>query len=329
MKKQPATTIHFHRRPHRTLSRRTAIMGLGATGTAALLAAARPLPALGPRGAIVAGQEREFPELVITGTEFAFDLPAEVPGGLTRVTLVNEGAMDHHAIFLLLADGVTGEDVAAAAENPDPTQLVSLGQMLGGPNGAPPGGGSATVILDLVPGNHEVVCAIPDEEGIPHYVSGMIAPLTVTEQEETPPAPEADLTVNLVDFEFHDLPAEVPSGAQLWEAVNTGEEPHELVILKLTPGVDFDTALGMFTGEMPMQGDASPGEDAAASPAVAAMAPPFALVTGTAPMNPGMTNWLVLDLEPGDYGAICLVPSPANNGLPHLALGMAMPFTVA
>ena len=68
-------------------------------------------------------------------------------------------------------------------------------------------------------------------------------------------------------------------------------------------------------------------QDMPGSPAAAG--PPFALYGGTAPMNPGMTNWLDLDLEPGNYGAICLVPSPANNGAPHVALGMAMPFTVA
>jgi hypothetical protein len=45
-------------------------------------------------------------------------------------------------------------------------------------------------------------------------------------------------------------------------------------------------------------------------------------------MNPGYTNWAVLDLEAGDYLAICFVPDPAT-GQPHFALGMVMPFTVA
>jgi hypothetical protein len=45
-------------------------------------------------------------------------------------------------------------------------------------------------------------------------------------------------------------------------------------------------------------------------------------------MNPGYTNWALPDLEPGEYVAICFVPDP-ESGLPHFALGMLMPFTVA
>jgi hypothetical protein len=45
-------------------------------------------------------------------------------------------------------------------------------------------------------------------------------------------------------------------------------------------------------------------------------------------MSVGVTNWLLLDLEAGDYFAICYVPDP-TTGAPHFALGMMMPFTVA
>ena len=44
-------------------------------------------------------------------------------------------------------------------------------------------------------------------------------------------------------------------------------------------------------------------------------------------MSPGNTVWAVLDLEPGDYIAICFVPD-AESGAPHAMLGMIAPFTV-
>ena len=133
------------------------------------------------------------------------------------MTLVNEGMEGHHAIFMRLNDDVTQEDVDAAAASPDFFQFLSMGEILGGPNGAPPEGGRATVIMDLAPGNYQVVCVIPDAEGMPHYMHGMIAPLTVTESASSLDAPAADLTVDLVDFAFDHLPASVPSGPQVWE----------------------------------------------------------------------------------------------------------------
>ena len=45
-------------------------------------------------------------------------------------------------------------------------------------------------------------------------------------------------------------------------------------------------------------------------------------------MNPGITNYLEVDLTAGDYFAICFIPD-FETGAPHFALGMIMPFTVA
>lgn len=310
-----------------------------------MLASARFGPVLAQDASPAAGGDLDaYPEVVVTARDHSFELPAEIAGGLTRVTLVNDGEMDHHAIFIRLNDGVTAEEVDVAAAQPDYLQLLRLGEVLGGPNGAPPGGGEATVILDLPPGDYQVVCVIPDEEGTPHYMLGMIAPVTVTESTSSLAPPAADLTVDLVDFGFDHLPMEVPAGLQIWEVVNAGQEYHELDLLMLAPGVPFDLVMSIFgpppgaagtpagesgeSGEMEMEMAATPEGEMAASPE-AAMGPPFFSVPSTAPAAPGITNWLVLDLEPGNYVAICFVSSPANGGAPHFALGMLMPFTVA
>jgi hypothetical protein len=102
-----------------------------------------------------------------------------------------------------------------------------------------------------------------------------------------------------------------------------GEQIHELVVLQLEPGVTFDQVMAMLNSEA-----ATPAAGAEASPAAIEMAPPFQAVGGVAPMNPGYTNWAVLDFAPADYVAICFVPDP-ETGAPHFALGMIMPFSVS
>ncbi|MDQ3694380.1 MAG: hypothetical protein M3464_12230 [Chloroflexota bacterium] len=321
------------------LSRRTALKGLGAAGVVSLVSFARPHPAQAQSDSPEAADLDAYPELEIIGDDYSFAMPTEFEGGLTRVTLVNDGDEDHHAIFIRLGDSVTAEDVDAAAANPDFGPMIGLGDILGGPNGAAPGGGRSTAILDLAPGDYVVVCVIPDADGIPHYVHGMIAPLTVTESASALEAPDSALTVELVDFDFDHLPAEIPSRQQVWEVINVGQEPHELIVFQIAPGVPFAVIEGIFGGapapastpghdesESHEMDEASPAAGMAASPA--AMGPPFVTVAGIAPMNPGFTNWLVLDLAPGEYFAICFVPSPAMGGAPHFALGMLMPFTV-
>ncbi len=43
---------------------------------------------------------------------------------------------------------------------------------------------------------------------------------------------------------------------------------------------------------------------------------------------PGQVGWLTLDLPAGEYAALCFIPSAANWGAPHFALGMLNGFTV-
>ena len=60
---------------------------------------------------------------------------------------------------------------------------------------------------------------------------------------------------------------------------------------------------------------------------MAAGPPPFELAGAMQALAAEMRGWAVLDLEPGNYPAICAVPDPAS-GQPHAALGMVASFTV-
>jgi uncharacterized cupredoxin-like copper-binding protein len=246
---------------------------------------------------------------------------------LTRITLTNEGQMDHHALFLKLNDGKSIADLPAAFEQGLPG-LFTLGASIGGPGSIGPGQ-SATVIQDVAPGNYLIMCLIPDDDGIPHAAKGMVMPVTVTEgaAAATAPAPQADGTIELMDFHFSGLPETLPAGEHLWEVKNTGQQLHEFVVYRNAPGVTFEQVQAILMAE---GAPATPmaGMDESTPMAVESGPPPFTAVTGWAPANPGMAGWVVANLEAGDYFAICFIPDPAS-GAPHFALGMIQAFTVA
>lgn len=298
------------------VSRRRVLQGMGATSLGFTLLPHR----MGRIAAQDASPEPEgdYPEIIITATEYHLDLPmATVPGGFTKATLKNDGGRSHHAMFLKLNDGVTVGDFNVALESPDLGAIFSLATSLGGPE--VDGGRTASVILDLTPGQYVVFCLIPEADGTTHYMRGMHAPLEVTESVERP-APVADGLVEMVDFGFGDMPMQTTPGTHIWEVTNVGEQLHQFLVHRQADGVTFADVEAILAAEAT---PATPA-DAAASEGP----PPFVMVGGAAPMSPGAVNYSILELEAGDYFAICFIPDPAS-GAPHFAIGMLMPFTVA
>lgn len=264
-----------------------------------------------------------YPDVVYTSSEYKFEGPAQIQGGWVRVTLENSGKMDHHAMFLRLNDGKTPADLMAAAKTGIPG-LLSVSTSVGGP-GSIAGGQKSTVIMNLEPGMYVVVCVIPDADGVPHMAKGMALPVEVTKQGAgAATEPVADASIDLADFKFENLPADVTVGRHIWKVTDVGKQLHELGIFKLAAGVTPDQFMAIMAAPPPAA-DASPTAEMA-SPA-AAGGPPFFEFAGAAPMNPGQVNWVDATFEPGDYVAICFVPDSAT-GKPHFTLGMIMPFTV-
>jgi uncharacterized cupredoxin-like copper-binding protein len=304
------------------LTRRAAIQTAGAVGAAGMLAS-RGLHLASAQG--TATDPFEFPDLTITAVEYAFEMPTTAEAGWTHVIMDNQGMMDHHAMFLRPNDGATIEDVQVALESGDLGALFAVAASAGGPNVGP--GNQASVAMNLEAGQYLVICAIPNEEGIPHFALGMQAVLDVTEGAAVATAPAADATVNLVEMTFDGLPANTTAGTHVWEVANTGTQLHEMVILQLAAGLTIDQALQLFNEPPPSASPvATPVVDQAMATPV--MEPPFEAIGGVAPMTPGETNYAVLDLAAGDYIAICFVPD-AETGMPHFAMGMIAGFTVS
>lgn len=132
------------------------------------------------------------------------------------------------------------------------------------------------------------------------------------------PAPDAPdvaevplMRVVGLDYTFV-LPTSIPSGPVRIDFENRGEVPHEMVLVRLRPGMTFEE---MVEG---MQADGDPAE----------------FVDGFGGIliaDPGETTWghIRVDLEPGRTYALVCNFTDTEDAPPHAALGMMQPFTVS
>jgi len=261
-------------------------------------------------GAGQAGAPTEPATLRIVATDYHYDLPASVPAGVTRLTLVNRGNEMHHAQLVRLEEGKTLADFATLPpDGPPPAWAV----LVGGPNAVEPGD-SSEVIASLTPGNYALLCFIPSGDHRPHMMKGMAASFTVTRSlGGLAPMPKADLTMRLADYAFGN-PASIPSGTRHIAVVNDATQPHEVVLFQLAPG-KTTTDLAAFAAAIDGQGTFE-------GP------PPGHLRGGIVGLAPGGTGMMEVNLEPGSYALICFLPD-ARDGQPHFMHGMIAPVTVA
>jgi uncharacterized cupredoxin-like copper-binding protein len=247
-------------------------------------------------------------EVTFTAVDYAYQGPEQIDAGLTNVTLVNEGATAHHLQLARLPEGATPEEIFGLFQENPPAALQAL-TFVGGPGLIDPGLRQA-VLIDLLPGTYLALSFVADEAGVPYMARGMAMPFTVvaatnTADVTTPPV-EAHGTAQLLDFSFV-LPAAIAAGEQVWQVVNEGQEPHEIMVMQLADGKSVSDALAFL--------HAPTGT------------PPYASIGGFQAITPGQTGWLKLDLAPGNYVAICYIPGAATGEL-HFDMGMVQAFTV-
>ena len=278
------------------------LMALALTTSAC---AGQVAPAVSVAPAVAAA---EPPVLKIVATDHHYMMPSQIKAGYINMVMENAGKEPHHAQFLRLNDGVTMEQFQAALQQGVPA-VLAIAALTGGPSVIDPGM-SQSVTLNLTPGQYMLLCIIAGADGVPHLAKGMVAPLTVTAADGAADtiatAPKADGQVRLLDFSFS-LPPAIKAGPHTWEIKNDGKQPHEMTLIKLAPGKTM--------------------ADVAAFMAQPAGAPPFADVGGMQGIMPGAAAWLDLNLEPGNYVALCHIPDMAS-GEEHMHLGMIMPFSV-
>jgi len=239
----------------------------------------------------------------VSGADFKFDAPDEIPAGLTDFRFLNKGPALHHMSILKLEGGKTLDDLRAALANPGPPPAWV--KEVGGPNAAAPGiESNATVTLE--PGNYALICFV-DIGGPPHFMKGMLKGLRVVAATgPVAPKPTPDVTVTLVDYNFK-LSAPVRAGMRTIRVQNSGAQHHEIELVQLAPGVSATTFMKWIEK---MEGP-----------------PPGKALGGVSGLESGMSAYFTADFSPGNYALICFLPD-SKDGKPHFAHGMVQQITV-
>ncbi len=138
-------------------------------------------------------------------------------------------------------------------------------------------------------------------------VLGILAVLPACGKEAPPEEPVAipAVMVMATDFAFQ-MPDTLTAGVTTFRLMNHGQELHHLVLVKLPEGIGLAEFRNLKPGEPPPAGMVFKGGPNAAAP--------------------GGTAEATVDLEPGRYAVVCVIPSP--DGMPHLVKGMAREITV-
>jgi uncharacterized cupredoxin-like copper-binding protein len=243
--------------------------------------------------------------VTVTTTDYRFNMPDTLTAGPTTFTLVNRGRELHHLFLVRLANGKTVADLGAAMKAPGPFPAWAVES--GGPNGVDPGSTSLATTVMLRPGRYAAICVIPGPDGVPHVMKGMVRELVVRPGAR---AAGSDLTptatISLYDYGFQPS-TRLTAGNHVVLVKNNGKQSHELEITKLLPG---KTPADLANWAEKMAGP-----------------PPARFLGGVAPIAPGRSNALSLDLTPGHYVFLCFVPD-AKDGKPHVAHGMVRDFIV-
>jgi hypothetical protein len=240
----------------------------------------------------------------VAATEFSYTMPDTLPAGWTSFRMTNAGQELHHMTIIRLEQGKTVADLLTAMATPGPVPAWAV--FFGGPN-AVVGPMVSDVTVDLPAGNYAVICVIPSpDDGKPHVMKGMSKAVTVVPSDMVRAAPVEDVTLTLADYSFT-WSTPLTAGQQVIKVVNTAAQGHEFIFAQLAPGKSAADMVafveGLEAGKVP------PGP------------PPIMPYSGISLMAPGIVNYLTVDVQPGEYGELCVVPD-AKDGKPHVAHGM-------
>jgi len=253
----------------------------------------------------------EIPAITIKANDYAFEASDEISAGPVSIILENDGAEPHHVQLARVKDGVTMNDVQDALRQGPESALFDLLEWAGGASVVMPRG-RQQVLLDLREGQYVLLCFVASPDGVPHFAKGMVKFVNVVSRGGPQRANLQNLkssnSVKLRDFSFQ-IPETIQAGPQVWTVTNEGVQPHEITLIQLAPGKTVQDAMNFMQSESP-QGP-----------------PPFEFAGGMQALATAKTGWVMLNLTPGMYVALCFVPDP-QSGKPHVELGMIQAFTV-
>ncbi|MBI3492131.1 MAG: hypothetical protein HY047_10170 [Acidobacteria bacterium] len=238
----------------------------------------------------------------IEAKDDGLSLSPRITAGLTTFSVENTGTEPHEVRFVRLNDKHTLADFSAWLKTGGavPSWAVTAGGV-----GALAPGAKEEYLFNIAPGSYIVLCGHRGDDSVTHAEKGGFTPLQVDAGTSTLRPPDADRTVTLHDHGFQ-LTAPVEGGRSTWHLRNTGSEPHQALIVKLSESGDEYPERAWFN-----HGARGPR--------------PGQPVGGVLEVPPGEEAWFRVELEPGHYLLLCAEREEDGQ---HFDLGMIYRFTI-
>ena len=251
----------------------------------------------------------DFPRLEVQLTDTGFVGPPVVAAGRTLLSVTNTGTMpESHWAVGRFPDHVTEAEIEEFWNAEGDTEALTFEELafIGVPDWPQPGGPAVTGIVDFQPGRHFAFDPISGRTPVRFLVEGEF---------KTPVEPASDLKVDLHDMMIVLPEAAYTSNPVRWRIDNTGSIPHDVAVLPVP--VEFTEDHFMTLMSLP--------EDATPPPDVPAFE--YLPVAAIGILAPGGASWLDVQLDPGRYLGVCMLPF--GTGYPHAMDGMYVFFDVA
>jgi len=239
----------------------------------------------------------------ITARDYAFDAPDSIAPGPVTFRFTNHGPDVHHVYIVRMPEGKTLTDLVNETKG---ELLPSWAVAVGGLVAQIPGGHGETS-LTLNEGRYAIVCIVPAPDGVPHLRKGMMYEFTVAGPVARNALPLPTVTMTLKDYAF-ELSAPLTAGRNVIEVRNTAPQHHEVIFVKLAPGKHIADLFNW------LQKHDGP--------------PPAAMVGGTSPFAPGVTNLVDITLDAGTTYALVCFATDIGDGMMHVQHGMTTEFEV-
>ena len=239
-------------------------------------------------------------ELTESGDKASYSgAPQEVPAGLARISLKNDGKGPHDAQLIRVDGEHSAQDVmraigAATEGGPIPGWLHPAGGV-----GTAGPGQTATAVQPLREGTHHILDSASEDPS-----KGAQATFEVEGGGGDVEPPEAAATVTASEYKFET--SGLKPGQNWVRFENAGQEPHHVVMGPIKPGKTIDDVRQFARtqkGEDPLGGDEK--------------------FVATAVLEGGMSQLVDFTLEKGKYAALCFI-TDRKGGPPHVAKGMVM-----
>jgi hypothetical protein len=262
-----------------------------------------------------------YPEVAITVGPDGIVAPATLEAEPVLITLTTPEPYIAYLDIVQAPAGLSEEELLELAEAAGTNDLPQSDWVYAGGTNTPGPGEPASFIIDLRPGDYQIVASYYTDDPNQEEIYGL-SPLTVNQAsaEATPGAVEPASTVTLEmtdDLQYIVTPDSVPAGPQVWKITNTGQmHAHHVVMVRVPDGTTAQDIIGEFNS---MVAGTPPAGDAVFNQVI--------WVGYAALQSGGTSTWAEFDLEPATYAVICFIINP-ETGRPHAADGMVTVFTV-